>query len=414
MEISNSKLCSHLDSFTEKFSFLLNHNFFIDSTDGLFSLKHSHELLDLQKALRVCHDFLSSSKKWAIEENTLNCIISIYALAIKPLLLFIEKRSENSPSLMDQCAELRKEYLTELRLFKKRQNQKPLVKEDAAIRLQRAYRLHQYWKSKKTSKTGANTVYSIPLNIAPPIPQKSNAVNQVAAKNWVLAHSVHWQPTARKILKNLIHRSFKKFEQRLKIAVESFNEKLMSLPLEERKYIVIIPGKKWNQKSNPWVTSLALKYLTIPPLDIVYENENSYQNDIKAVIFDDAAYSGKQLQGVLETTRFKNVHLIIPFISRTALSNISQAVWVSSHEKMFNISDMNEFSEEELNLLKSKTGDYYSEDLTKRTFNWFDHKIPDHLSTLDDILCFGKTLDKPSCQVPFIPETTPPYSVKWF
>lgn len=404
--LDTHKMCRHL-KIQNGLSFLLNNNFSVEFNGESFLLQQQQGVWDPQEALKVCRDFLFYANNWAKEKDSSILIREVYQIAVKPILSYIQMHNED---LIIECGKLKMQFLNDQRLFEKRQKQKPFTQEEGATCLQRAYRTHLYLKNKTSPQIDGDKVYSVPLNITPPPPKRSNAIDPEASEEWILSHEIQWQPTARKFIKNLRHRSFKKFEQRLKASVESFNEKLMSLPVEERKYIIMIP-KESKKKSNPWVTSLALKYLAIPPLDIVYEEQNAFPKDIKVVAFDDAAYSGRQFGQFCSRCAYNNINIyaIIPFITRYAMWDLSSAVWISSHEKMLSIPDLNEFSDEELKLLEKITVSFYEGQLEKRTLYWFDHKIPDALSTLQDVLSEGLTLDGSGKKIPFIPKTNSPY-----
>ncbi len=415
----HTKCKSPSDGIAKKLAYLFENNYQLKFKKGHFVLKHRKEPFKAEKCLQVCRSLFSLAMLAEKQRGDPLCSFSIYYLAMKPFIHFIEKNCAEFPQAIEECQKLKFHLI----IRQSRQKKHPLNPDAASTVLQRAWRVRTYNKNKHWGRTNeliSQLTYSIPLNQAqPPIPEQSNQVDQELAQKWILANRKRSRPAAEKLIKLLCHRSFAKFDKRLQESVESFNEKLISMPPENRKFIIVVPDDSQN-KSNPWVTNLALKHFAIPPLDIVYAKEYHYPVEANVVVLDDAAYSGKQLQLLFESfnDRIKNIYLITPFMTNTAFTNVKNYVkWISKHERMLSIPEMKEFTESELKQLEKQTGSYYQGDLGKRTLNWFDHKMPDSLSTLDKILALGFPIDrkKDVTSVPFIPETTPPYKAKqWF
>lgn len=192
--------------------------------------------------------------------------------------------------------------------------------------------------------------YNIPLNQNPPTPD-SSSVNQwleegesvvkTEADKWVAAHHEHYQPALMALVEKIQRIHHSTFEKHLKLATENFNKQLEGA--EDKTFTVLVQGNK----SNQWVTELALKYLSYEPTESLSLGEKQardfcgYLDRItdqgrvprRIVLFDDASYSGTQLaehvKAIVE--KFKNlnleppiIHVIVPFATQYAVNRLER------------------------------------------------------------------------------------------
>jgi hypothetical protein len=280
----------------------------------------------------------------------------------------------------------------------------------AALQIQRTWRR---WKSK--SLYYPRKEYALPLRANPPIPRQSNTIVPATANTWIASHSPDLQPIARKFLGVVRHVSFKKFLLQLYKAVQSFNNKLLSLPPAEREFVIIIPAYG-HQKSNQWVTEIALPFFKKPPegvikLDQAQEFCRLHPTVRHAVILDDALYSGKQMRDFISAIKIDCFfHVIIPYMTKHGIDRItSSKVWISEHERMLTLEDfcaMRVFNQEDQELLRNWRDEYWP----FRSLTYFDHKIADQQSTFWGIFEFGYLIngDWP-LKGALVPKTQVPY-----
>lgn len=339
---------------------------------------------------------------------------SIHQLLIRPFLSRVPAQVIQATYWPFQMAIFRKANAGRSRLFDDICSHTPLEK--AAIKIQRAFRRHT---SQKICYSPRLAPYSFSLNLNPPTPLTSNAIIKEKAEDWINAHEGNLRTTARKFIQNIRHISFKRFINRLNVAVKSFNHYLMGLPEGQRKFVIVIPQDKIHS-SNKWVTDLALPFFKKPPEDVILSDQfagfkSRYPEVKRLVLLDDAAYSGKQLRNVLSSLPRGDhqFHAIVPYITSTGLSRIADVnVWISDHVKMLSVGDLckiGAFTQEEEKLLEDATGDYDHGDLHCRSLTYFDHKIADYLSTYDNILNWGRLLAGRGSSIPFVSLTIPPY-----
>lgn len=182
----------------------------------------------------------------------------------------------------------------------------------------------------------------------------------------------------------------------------------MSLPLDERKFVIVIPDK-YKKNSNGWITSLALPYFSPKPEGVIGSSEvkefqEKHPDVSRAVYLDDAAFSGKQFRSLVR--EFPHSHAIIPFMTKIAMQRISFArFWIADHERMLGIDEACTFDKNELEQLKKRTDSYDQGQLTHRSLTYFDHKTADGLSTLSEVLRYGQLISG-GFTIPFIPRSS--------
>jgi hypothetical protein len=138
---------------------------------------------------------------------------------------------------------------------------------------------------------------------------------------------------------------------------------------------------------------------------------------VKHVLFiDDASYSGRQLEEFLEPQcrqlpKNALIHLAIPFMSTRARSitwYYEPKVIVHRHEVMFTMRALTQLGllspDNYLTLKRLTENDYYSNDISKRTLYFFDHKIADEVSTFTDVFSHGRHMSGKAI-TPFVNDT---------
>lgn len=278
------------------------------------------------------------------------------------------------------------------------------------IKIQRAWRAHQYRKKNQAAfnKSSYGPVeptfpLHLRLSLKPPIPIVDNSIDRSKANEWVKLHEPEDQALAEKVIQKIDYISFPKFEFALRMSIEKWNTFLMSRPKEGRKYVLLL-GDHREEKSIPWVSSLALPYLAHPPNQILtWDKLGDIQKDTgHLLIIDDAAYSGNQITHFLTglsrcRTEPKNhnfinaeVSLIIPFVSEKALPRIRE-------------DDVNLFMHRIIPIFKVE-GLCFS----GLTATYFAHKIAEKDISTINLLHTGETIrSQPGIQ--FIPQTLEPY-----
>lgn len=296
-----------------------------------------------------------------------------------------------------------------------------------------AFRAHSYKKRKfiienesKEKFIAQHSDYGLQL-ISPQPTQ--NPVQHDVAKQWLQAHPEGiMRDIATKIVKNIHHISFAKFLSHLKLTCEDINQKILSCPASERKYVILLPTKQ-KDKSNSWVTRLALDFLFGLPEAIICPDEaKEYfreHSDIKHVLYlDDGAFSGNQCSKILNysqlTENFPNLifHIGIPFMTISAarkIKSVNKNIELAYHSFLPNLSRI-DFTQQETEQLEKMDSNSmrqtcFDEDrvpFNNLTLSYFDHKQPDELSTFE-ILFSGKLLTGKYSRLQLVPYIEPPY-----
>lgn len=270
------------------------------------------------------------------------------------------------------------------------------------------------------------------LSATPPKPSRSYPIKEQEAANWVHGHVCEKQRVAaQKLIQATRHVGQAEFESELKKSVYKFNQWLEE---QGSKDYVLVVTKQFAKKSNRWVAELALPHLKKLPTEVlsisnleVTPELLSYQKEHpeikKFVFFDDAAYgcsqskytvnelsnldlfnecgknqrncSPEREQEILNTKKDYTVIAVIPFMRDPTCilpgSNVHEIsfpkVKVESHIRVFTSQKMNTvgafLSPEEsssIGCAQDKLPVY------------FDHKMPDYVSTCSQIFEEGKIL----------------------
>lgn len=258
-----------------------------------------------------------------------------------------------------------------------------------------------------------------------PRPIRSNPIDSEKAKAFVAAHPAgKAKEVAQAIVDNTRHVTQEEFEAQLKLGVEGFNQ---TLKPDEKYAIVMQQGK-----SNEWMAELGFPYLDRMP-DQLYEAGEVVDASIKRyVFFDDGIYSGSQMSGYISTLLSQlrglgvdmsqvQIDVIAPFVTTHAKSTVNQVLEIGNphlyegavinfapHQIMPTIPEQIKDPG-----ILSVMSNMYGGALDSRTLTYFDHKIADQVSTLNNVLQYGYVLDESgndlSKNTVFIPQTGAAY-----
>jgi hypothetical protein len=260
-------------------------------------------------------------------------------------------------------------------------------------------------------------------------PNPTVGVNNELSKAWVNAHPPEFKGVAQKLVDNINFITHEKFLSQLKKSVESFNSYLDNQT--DKSYIIVVPGNY--QKSSLWVTSLAADFLKYPPANIVMLDDPNFREIIgrkeykHIAIFDDASYSANQMSSYLGPIAFlgkgKSLHPIIPFMTTVAENILSGVLTesnvkhtISPHEIMPSFSE--KLTDEEINLLRIKgplafklepVSDDNPTGVNHLTATFYNHKMPDYLSTVPSIGDGSFLDDGKKDPIAFVDKIIPPY-----
>lgn len=259
-----------------------------------------------------------------------------------------------------------------------------------------------------------------------PKPVRSNAPVESLFQEWVNAHPEGLARRAAQAIKdNTQHISQAEFEAALEKTVKSAND-----IIGENDFAVIVD----QGRSNQWVAELALPLFRKLPKQIAdrqaYINEVARSGINDFVFIDDAIYSGQQmglnifefLEGLkLEGKDLSEVRIIVvtPYSTNYGRRNIQR------YSKTYTIV----FPQQEtIQTIAEKIPDpdiletiskMYPGGNNSRTLTYFDHKIPDSLSTIDAIFVNGlvkdelgnavTNIDGTIKKIAFVAETVAPY-----
>ena len=282
---------------------------------------------------------------------------------------------------------------------------------------------------------------------------KNYNINKKLLEKWINSHKTDEDKyIAKMLIDPVVHVSLEEFKSNLIHSVNKFNHYIKSNNIK-KYYIVIGANKLYgtNQqnyldigKSNFWTLLLSLPYLIIKPYDIllnlnqaiefsIFEKLKKKEKIFDFVFFDDCSYSGSQLfQNVIDFNLLQkyylnamitnskiekininnlnkkenklikvhnekpniHIHVIIPYISLPAKDlafdiqtkrNIGIHLYNNYFIKSYN--DFYKFDEILLNQLEDTYSlDGYNKNLIPL---YFDHKMPDGVSTIDYILLSG-------------------------
>lgn len=274
------------------------------------------------------------------------------------------------------------------------------LEHNAAIKIQRQWRSMKKFEPKSIELRSHNSLPLLPKN-----PLRSNPPDAKKMELWIEQHKKEDRRTAKEVVDSIQHISFDRFLFGLKMAVKKFNLYLHSLPVEKRNYVLLVDSR--TDKSGPWVTKLAQKFLAFPPSVIINTEELEKFNpsiDLSHIVFfDDASYSGNLLYETQDsfytTVLAKNtkcmnlhLHLIVPFTTERARERFSEFPTLLH-------------TQEVIPSFKIK-GTFFK----GATATYFDHKIPVDLSTIECIEN-GKLITGEDSGVSFIEPMIPPYKL---
>lgn len=277
--------------------------------------------------------------------------------------------------------------------------------------------------------------YKVPLSVVDvPRPQTSNPIDWVKAEEWISAHPEGVaRDAARALVQETRHISQEEFETALKQAALKFNGEMGA-----EDYVIFVQPRK----SNKWVAEMVLPdmdYLPEQVYDLTPFNhlENSLDgiaNIRRLVFFDDAIYSGSQMNGYILGSIYDakkvgadpanfTVDIIVPFTTEfgrdhilNTIKNVYPEMKVTLHT-----TEVMPSATETLSKHGPEVVDYVGklyQGTDSKTLTYFDHKIPDHVSTTYEAYAGhvhdadGKILknaDDFVIQIPFIQKTIPPY-----
>lgn len=348
--------------------------------------------------------------------------------------------------------------------------EKTLTHVEAAKILQRAFRFHQYKKIRSqkpliSSRELHDAFPGTALCVLPKEPTENNSINQDKAKKWINAQADLFRPLAKIVIEKTKRISFSAFKKRIEVVALEFNKKLMQLPQQNQEYFLILGEGGDDEKSNTWVTSIALSFLAKLPKEIIVVQrgrQNPWQfinaleqhpNVKMAIYFDDAIYSAMQINDNFEfifgvTCHYPNynvkkylvgkdfsIYIGAPFIRhydktyKRLMELVNRVSNTPEHHKYITHLPVNVvllpfvpmlqfrdilFKAEERKILddldKNYAGLMYHSGLTTKSLTYFAHKVPDVVS-IPVCLSGGAHLEIPSNQprIPFIPVTVPPY-----
>jgi hypothetical protein len=282
---------------------------------------------------------------------------------------------------------------------------------------------------------------------------KNYNINKKLLEKWINSHKTDEDKYIAKILIDpIVHVSLEEFKMNLIHSVNKFNDYIKSNNIK-KYYIIIGANKLYgtNQqnyldigKSNFWTLLITLPYLIIKPYDILLNLSQAIEYSIfeklkkqeivsDFVFFDDCSYSGSQLfQNVIDFNLLQkyylnamitnpeiekininnlnkkenklikvhnekpniHIHVIIPYISLPAKDlafdiQTKRNIGIHLYNNYFikSYKDFYKFDEILLNKLEDTYALYgFNKDLIPL---YFDHKMPDGVSTIDYILLSG-------------------------
>lgn len=246
-------------------------------------------------------------------------------------------------------------------------------------------------------------------------PFKSNEIDEKKARIWIESKPEDQRLAANLVVENITHIGMEEFENSLKETVDDFNNLI-----GDEKYVSVIA----DGKSNQWVAELAWPDLKNLPSYVgntgFFDSDKGKigklvdflkTNNIKKIaIFDDAIYSGQQVHSLVE--QFKEVGLddlqfivAVPYVSTYGEERLNAAqenITFCKHKKIESVTELIPDEKIQKKILEIEDFKYITHeedmgDLSTRTLTYFDHKVPDNVSTLN----FNR--------LSFIPTTIEPY-----
>lgn len=261
-----------------------------------------------------------------------------------------------------------------------------------------------------------NLIYGITFQ--PTIPGLDNSLSEPHAQHWIKSHPQQLQSLTKKIIENIKHVNFSIFKSQLIACASS-----LKLP---REYVLVLPEEV--DKSNPWVFSHALPYLSHLPMKVLTPSEiagfvNALEDKQYNFLFvDDAAFSGAQTKFSVDTVDSQftgahkpHIHYLIPFMTKRAhelLKRHNEAQFgdfqtIEGIEKVFTDSEKQILQDNNVNSTDPNVKHHLN--WSELTLTYFEHKIADWKSTFTGIMRQGRTINDMNAKLPFIPLTIEPY-----
>lgn len=343
------------------------------------------------------------------------------------------------------------------------------TEEKAATIIQRSFRL---WKNRNFLKINRditeeslqfflnNESYAIFKNLKgtaePKIPSyNNNYINKIKAAEWINAHPPELQDMAQIAIGHTRYIHFDKFIINLQKTIIEFNKKILELASDKQDYLLLVSPRG---KSNIWIVSLALRFLSHAPKEIIrvssyLDKEPSldlkralkrYPNAKMALYLDDAIYSGTQISEELSNVAYhvsqsndelyqllKSREFIFyigaPYIFRNTdtylrIHNISvkkiknanlglskdlyEGICILPHVPMLPL-EMQITNPEKFSILQNVKSKMNHSHL-KKPWLFFDHKVADRFSVSPAIsngTCLDKENDETGEKIPFVSQT---------
>jgi hypothetical protein len=270
--------------------------------------------------------------------------------------------------------------------------------------------------------------YPAVISSQPPEPAPSNAphIDTSQSVQWVNAHEKENQRPLRLLLPHIERISFKTFKSTLSKSIGDIRRRLLeNFSLENKsdlsdRLVVLVEA----HKSNQWVAELACKHFQFTChafyrlgdkdarsfLDhLEFHASQEEKKSLKGkvlVLFDDASYSGNQLNDhltpllkLVKTIDIAAVAVVVPYMTETAEKLINENVthmsmknycFLSTHEMIPTVSSAMKENQEPLQRINELwwSGEKENEKGTIRGTVWFDHKVPNGMS-LPEPIKFG-------------------------
>lgn len=269
---------------------------------------------------------------------------------------------------------------------------------------------------------GSSTI----LSANPPIPTANADFDREKAAQWVASHNnPKLRVCAQQMIDNLKHVSFSVFYQELVACIQQVNATYHAQNIHDDELLIVVPFLDGN-KSNPWVTSLALPLLDITPRFIISAHPlilnrylQLYPNIKRIICFDDASYSGVDLSVFLRDIKSSarqikpntELDIVVPYTTTRAKLLLSKFGNVISRQVMPSLADVLRVDLETEATLRSNLCGQNEDQLDGLTLTYFDHKLADNLSIPQKCLRDGLCIDAKEKErgIPFIPKINPPY-----
>jgi|GEM_PF-4473515 len=191
----------------------------------------------------------------------------------------------------------------------------------------------------------------------------------------------------RKIGRNIRHITMQEFETELKATFDRFIDTAKDTNI--RYFVPDFGFSRLDKKSNLWVANAFKAYvrkkepgLTSRLIFLYYQEFQRMKKDDELLILDDASYSGQQIHRIIIFFEKSKVNIVVPFLSRTATKKIAAPHRPKVSFWGRGIIDTVEQIAQRENLDLDKMQAIFGDDCGERTITFFDHKVPDRVSSL--------------------------------